>query len=156
MVVREYRESDVSRIARLYYNTIHTINARDYTPEQIEAWAPASLTDEFWSERLAKKYMVFVAEFEDLTTGFAEFEEDGHIDCFYVHHDWQRRGVGTQMMFRIEQEADELELDRLYLEASITGRPFFESVGFTVTKTEEREHNGVIFPMADMERLLER
>ncbi len=26
--------------------------------------------------------------------GFAEFEPNGHIDCFYCHHEWIGYGIG--------------------------------------------------------------
>jgi hypothetical protein len=35
--VRPWRRSDVPAIARLYYETVHTVNARDYSPDQIQA-----------------------------------------------------------------------------------------------------------------------
>jgi hypothetical protein len=31
--IRHYQNSDAEHIARLYYNTIHIMNAKDYDPE---------------------------------------------------------------------------------------------------------------------------
>ena len=39
--IRNYASEDCLILARLFYDTVHTVNARDYTPEQLEAWAPA-------------------------------------------------------------------------------------------------------------------
>lgn len=33
MIIREYQPTDCEEIAQLFYNTIHTINAKDYTKE---------------------------------------------------------------------------------------------------------------------------
>ncbi|MDC4224088.1 MAG: GNAT family N-acetyltransferase [Candidatus Manganitrophus sp.] len=33
------------------------------------------------------------------------FETTGHINCSYVHHAWQRHGIGALLLERIEQEA---------------------------------------------------
>jgi len=37
MRVRRVRRADIPQIARLYYETVHRVNARDYSPEQIRA-----------------------------------------------------------------------------------------------------------------------
>ena len=39
MKLRLYRSEDCSALARLFYDTVHTVNTRDYTPEQLDAWA---------------------------------------------------------------------------------------------------------------------
>ena len=39
MTIREYHSSDLREIVELFYDTVHTVNAKDYTPEQLNAWA---------------------------------------------------------------------------------------------------------------------
>ena len=39
MELRLYRSEDCPALAQLFYDTVHTVNARDYTPEQLDAWA---------------------------------------------------------------------------------------------------------------------
>ena len=39
MLVREYQISDCKGITKLFYNTVHTVNAKDYTKEQLDVWA---------------------------------------------------------------------------------------------------------------------
>lgn len=34
MVIREYQVSDCKELTELFYNTVHTVNAKDYTKEQ--------------------------------------------------------------------------------------------------------------------------
>ena len=40
--IRKYKEADAESLAQIYYDTIHKICSKDYTKEQIEAWAPKS------------------------------------------------------------------------------------------------------------------
>ncbi|GMU93047.1 MAG: hypothetical protein AMXMBFR4_21050 [Candidatus Hydrogenedentota bacterium] len=154
MLVREYKDEDVPAIARLYYDTVRFVNARDYTPEQLHAWAPDIWPDSFWRARF-EKGRVIVAEENGEVVGFAEFHEDGHIDCFYVHYQYQGVGVGTRLMQRIEEEAHSQSIPRLHLEASITGRPFFERRGFNPIGEEVREYRGAVFRNTLMEKRLE-
>jgi len=39
MTLRGYRPQDCALLAGLFYDTVHTVNARDYTLEQLDAWA---------------------------------------------------------------------------------------------------------------------
>ena len=41
MKLREYRASDCPELTRLFYDTVHSVCAGEYTPEQLDAWADA-------------------------------------------------------------------------------------------------------------------
>ena len=43
MYLRLYRPEDLESLTRLFFETIHTVNAGDYTPEQLWAWAPGAV-----------------------------------------------------------------------------------------------------------------
>ena len=48
MKIRNYKPSDCKEMAELFYHTIHTVNAKDYTEEQLNVWATGQV-DLFWS-----------------------------------------------------------------------------------------------------------
>lgn len=129
MLVRLAQAADAGEIAAIYYNTIRRVNAADYSRQQIEAWAPELPRAEDWRQRMSS-YTTVVADDGGTIAGFAELEEDGHIDCFYCHHDYQRRGVGSLVLAEVEKAARSRGIERLYLESSATARPFFEARGF--------------------------
>ena len=39
MRLGKYRISDCRHLAELFYHTVHTINAKTYTKEQLDVWA---------------------------------------------------------------------------------------------------------------------
>lgn len=153
MLIRTAKPADAPAIAHLYYDTVHTVNARDYSPAQIEAWAPRVYGDGFWRRRF-KRYRVFVAVDEDAVVGFAEFDPSGAIDCFYVHHRWQGRGVGSALMRRVVAEARRCKTRRLSADVSLTARPFFEKQGFTVVRVQKKLYRNRAFKQFVMERRL--
>lgn len=153
MRIRSHRNSDIPGIARLYYDTIHLINSNDYTLEQINAWAPAVPDASFWKARL-KKYRVYVAEEDKRIVGFTELDTTGHIDCFFVHYQWQRRGVGSHLMQRVVATAGRESMPRLFAEVSITAAPFFRNHGFVVVKENEAIRCNVKLKQFAMERWL--
>lgn len=143
IIVRPYQDADASFLAKIYFNTIHKINCNDYTQDQLEAWAPISSLDP--SKWIVKWSNVppIVAVLSDRIVGFAELEANGHIDCFYCHHDYQRKGVGTALMQAIEEHARANNMARLFAEVSITARPFFVARGFKVVTEQSVVVRGV-------------
>lgn len=154
MPLRLLQDADIPAIAALYYNTVRRVNARDYNPQQIEAWAPEIAPDAFWLSRFAN-YQVVVAEQDAGIAGFAEFDNlGGRIDCFYVHHAQQRVGIGTALLNYIEHQARRRNLHRLFADVSITARPFFEKNGFAVMAEQESLYRGCTFKQYAMEKVL--
>ncbi len=87
ILIRNYRIEDTEALANIYYHTIHKINIQHYTEEQVDVWAPASsLETEGWAKKFPRTKPI-IATVGDEVVGFAEFEPNGHIDCFYCHHD---------------------------------------------------------------------
>lgn len=144
ITIRRYQSGDAKCISQIYYQTIHTVNAGDYTAEQLNAWAPWSSVQNYrgWEDKLAK-IKPFVALIDETIVGFAEFEPTGHIDCFYVHHAFQRTGIGSALMEAIEQDARDQALPRIFAEVSITARPFFEAKGYQVVRQQTVQTRGV-------------
>ncbi|WP_442940695.1 GNAT family N-acetyltransferase [Nostoc sp.] len=141
MRIRIYEMPDTQQIMKLFYDTIHEVNIHDYTEEQVAAWAPANMDIEVWVKSLGSKF-TYVAEEQSKIIGFGELEANGHIDRFYCHKDFQRKGVGKKILEQIELKAHSLGVEKLFTEASITAKPFFESQGFIVIKKQEVERRG--------------
>lgn len=49
MLIREYKPDDCPLLAQLFYNTVHTVNAKDYTEEQLDAWATGKVNLDEWN-----------------------------------------------------------------------------------------------------------
>jgi putative acetyltransferase len=142
--IRLFRSKDAAQIARLFHETVREINIRDYSSSQVQAWAPDDFDFRNWVEVCLNRY-VYVAEKDDIIVGFGELEKDGHIDCFYCHKDYQRCGVGRKIYDAIEKKGLELGLKSLFVEASITAKPFFQRMGFMVLKAQQVSRRGETF-----------
>lgn len=143
MTLRPYRSEDCPALAALFYDTVHTVNARDYTPEQLDAWADGQVDLVAWDASFLA-HTTLVAEEKGIIVGFADLAEDGYLDRLYVHKDWQGRGVATAL-------CDALSGAKL-THASLTARPFFEQRGWQVVKEQKVERRGVLLTNFVMER----
>jgi putative acetyltransferase len=152
VTLRPYRPNDAPALLALFRDTICRVNARDYTPEQVRAWASDDIDPAAWAGRFAGRFAV-VAEEAGRLIGFADLEPDGHLDRLYVSADHQRRGVAQALLSAVAAEARRLGLARLFTEASITARPFFAAHGFTVLAEQVVLCRGVEFVNYRMERV---
>ena len=139
MTLREYRPEDCAEVVRLFYDTVHTVNARDYTEEQINAWAPEKADLEAWDRSLRAHYSLVVME-EGRIIGFGDADRAGYLDRLYVHRDYQGRGAASLLCGALEAAA---RGENIVTHASITARPFFEKRGYRVIREQTVERRGV-------------
>jgi len=88
--------------------------------------------------------------------GFVELGRTGEIDCFYVHHAHQHRGIGAALMAQAEREALARGNTRLLADVSITAEPFFRRVGFRVARRQIKIYRNRAFKQSVMEKRLRR
>lgn len=153
---RPYQPSDAQELANIFYHTLHKINIQDYTQEQIDVWAPpAALETDGWKKKWAINPPI-VAVCHEQIVGFSTLLPDGYIDLFYVHHEWQCKGVGSALMIALEKEAQTQHFSRLYAEVSITARPFFEHFGFHLIDICTKSRDGISWEGHMMEKKYKR
>ncbi len=58
MNIRVYKPTDCEDLANLFYLTVHTVNAKDYSNEQLNAWATGKIDLEEWNKSLSAHYTV--------------------------------------------------------------------------------------------------
>ncbi len=152
-VVRDYDGGDAGSICRLFYETVRTVSLGDYSPEQVRAWAPELPDPAAWHERMSGRHTLVADEGAEVV-GFAELEEDGHLDMLYSRADAVGRGVGSRLYGAVEGRARGLGLGRISTEASITARPFFVRHGFVVLRRNTVWRQGIALTNFSMEKAL--
>ena len=151
MTLRDYCKTDCAELARLFYDTVHTVNAKDYSRAQLDAWATGEVNLEAWNKSF-QAHNTVVAEMDGQIVGFGDMDETGYLDRLYVHKDYQRRGVATAICDALEQNTKAAEFTT---HASITARPFFEKRGYTVVKVQQVERRGILLTNFVMKKVRE-
>lgn len=147
MKIRKYQSSDCKSLADLFYHTVHTINAKDYTKEQLQVWATGQVDLENWNQSLQEHFSVVAVENENIL-GFGDIDKTGYLDRLYVHKDYQRKGIATAICNQLEQAVQ----GSIITHASITARPFFEKRGYQVIKEQQVERQGIFLTNFVMEK----
>ncbi|QHE88863.1 GNAT family N-acetyltransferase [Hydrogenophaga sp. BPS33] len=151
MHIRPFRIGDEATLYRLHHDSIHRVAARDYTPEQILAWAPARQDPGAWAIKM-RHLRPFVLEIDGVIAGYADVQAHGYIDHFFVSADFPRRGVGRLLMERIHEEAAHRGLAELTADVSKTAQPFFARFGFETVEQRFPVRAGVTIPNALMRK----
>jgi putative acetyltransferase len=151
--VRNYAPGDIDALIDLFRSSVRIVAGRDYTQDQVTAWAPDEIDRIAWAARCAN-WQTFVAELQNSLVGFASVEPDGHLDMMYVHPEHQGKGIASALLEHVEQFAHRHGLARLYTEASITARPYFEHRGFRLIASQVVSARGQDFINYRMEKQL--
>lgn len=150
MYIRNYAMSDCGPITEVFYQTVHAVNAKDYTKEQLDAWAAKEINLEKWHQKLSESNAVVAVE-NDIIVGFGNILVSGYLDCLYVHKDYQNQGIATAICDCLEQS---VTADRITVHASITAMPFFAHRGYRTVKEQQVCRKGIFLKNYEMEKLM--
>lgn len=144
-ILRPYLPSDCAALAALFYETVHTVNAGDYSEEQLDAWADGQVDLEAWNKSFLTHHTYVAVQKSGAAAGgriigFGDMDDTGYLDRLYVHRDYLRQGVATAICDRLEEE---IKRRPFVTHASITARPFFERRGYVVVEEQRVLRKGV-------------
>lgn len=158
ILVRKIKNDEVDACITLFQETVHCVNVKDYTIEQLNAWAPLGephLVDNhsYWESLL--KNISYVAEYNNSIVGFGDLTREGYLDRLFIHKDFQNYGVATAIVNNLEEEAKKHGIKEITTHASITAKSFFEKRGFVVVKEQQWPIRGVKLTNFVMKKLLD-
>ncbi len=142
MIIREYKPDDCVELATLFYDTVHCINAMDYTKEQLDVWATGNVDIEAWNRSFLNNNTL-VAELNEKIVGFADMDKTGYLDRLFVHKEFQGQGIATALLKHLENNARDNDVYSFETYASITSKPFFEKQGYIIEKENVVMKKGV-------------
>ena len=153
--IRNFRPGDEPALRAVFHASVHGIANKDYSPEQLAAWAPLEHDAAQWADRM-RANQPFVAEtFGDrVVAGFADLQADGTIDMFFVCPAFAGQGVARALMAHIHSQAAQRGIRQLHAHVSLTAEPFFSAQGFVVQGRQQVERAGVVLLNARMAKAL--
>jgi ribosomal protein S18 acetylase RimI-like enzyme len=127
-VIREYREDDFEAVTRLW-RAARELAFPDFQREKGHTFAEDC--DYFRNVILANND-VWAMEVEGRVAGFIAIAGD-FVDQFYIHPDFQRRGLGKELLdFAKARSPEHVWLYTLQINAN--GRAFYEKNGFVAVR----------------------
>jgi GNAT superfamily N-acetyltransferase len=180
--IRKAVESDIPALHALIEASVRGLMAATHTPAQIEGALGTLLG---LDTQLIADGTYFVADFDGpdgessiiacggwskrktlYGSDHREDREDAFLDpardaakirAFFVHPDWTRRGIGTQILQACEAAARDAGFTHFELGATLTGVPLYEVRGyFVVERIEAPLRNGASLPIVRMVKRVDK
>lgn len=148
VTLRQYTSDDCGELAKLFYDTVHFVNGKDYTKGQLDAWADGHVDLDAWNRSFLAHHTVVAVEGETVV-GFGDMDSTGYLDRLYVHRDCQRRGIAARICDELEKSVNGT---CIRVHASITAKGFFEHRGYRVVKEQQVQRKGVLLTNYLMEK----
>ncbi|MGN0416243.1 MAG: GNAT family N-acetyltransferase [Agathobacter sp.] len=148
MQLREYITSDCEQLAKLFFQTVHNVNAKDYTKEQLDVWVTGNVNLNEWDKSFLEHFTIVAIE-NEIIVGFGDIDKTGYLDRLFVHKDYQGQGIASAICDELEQR---IHANKIMAHASITAKTFFEQRGYRVMKRQQVIRNGISLTNYVMEK----
>ena len=152
--IRRARQEDCQSIGSVHAAAVRGIRTALYTPEEIQAWAIPRKPESYEESIRSKEF--FVAEEGDIIVAFGVLnQESAEIEAVYVSPLAGRRGIGREVLGKLEARARTLGLRALRLNASLNAVPFYEKGGYVAQEgSKYRLLTGVEIACVPMVKLM--
>ncbi len=138
--IREMLAGEARAFLEVQRAAVRAIAAKDYSPAEIEAWAPLPVTEDdielVHKNGLNSHRLVAEAEGRIVGAG-ALVTQNAELSACYVVPEAARKGVGSALVREIERTARQQGLTFLQLDSSVTAEPFYASLGYRVIERGE-------------------
>ncbi len=133
--IRPFQAGDEAQLFQVFYSSVHELASKYYSAAQINAWAPETIDTSRWQQRL-HKLQPFVLTCDNQALAYADLQDNGYIDHFFVSGRHAGLGLGSQLMQHLLCRAEEKGLQQISAHVSLSAQNFFERFGFEISKRE--------------------
>lgn len=127
--IRRFQKKDAEEVSSLIWQTIFTVNIKDYSHDHLETIAAMYTPEKLAKNSQEKK--IFIAELAERIVGTATIHND-YISCVFVLHNYIGKGIGKLLMETVENDARQRKERSVHLDSSTTAQSFYELLGYQI------------------------
>lgn len=135
--------NDLKEITNLFQQTIRSVASKDYSAQEIDSWSEGAKNTDNWLKRIDTHYYLLV-KMDDVLVGMASMDKSGYLDVIYIHHEYQGKGIATELLSKMESKAKKDGHQKITSDVSITAKPFFVHKGYTIVRPQLVLCRGVV------------
>jgi len=144
MNLRPITNKDQLDLKKVYFDSIQSIDEIIYSKEQKRAWS-----SQVWQnpnfENLINKGNGWLINDKETIIAFALRYPNNRIALFYCKGKSQRKGYGSKLLYKLEDEAKKEGLDFLHTEASLISFRLFLKHNWEIESKEKVIINNKLF-----------
>ena len=144
MNLRQITIKDQLELKKVYFDSIQSLDEKIYNQEQKRAWSSQACNNPNFDTSISKGKGWLLSE-KGTIIAFAIRYPINRIALFYCKGKFQRKGCGSKLLHKLEDEAKKEGLDSLSTEASLISYQLFLKNEWKIIRKEKVIINNIFF-----------
>ena len=153
MNLRQVTKKDQLDLKKVYFDSIISLDEKIYNKEQKRAWASQAWDNPNFEKTINEGAGWLIYE-KDKIFAFASRYPNNKIALFYCMGKYQRRGFGSELLYKVECEAKRDGLSSLSTEASLISYKLFLKHNWEIIRKENIIIKNIFFERYKMRKIL--
>ena len=153
MNLRPITNKDQLDLKKVYFDSIQSIDESIYSKDQKRAWSSQAWQNSDFEKSIVKGngWLIY---YKETIIAFASRYPNNRIALFYCKGKSQRKGYGSKLLYKLEDESKKEGLDHLYTEASLISYRLFLKHNWEIKSKEKVIINNNYFERYKMIKIL--
>ena len=155
MNLRQIVIKDQLELKKVYFDSIQSLNEKIYSQEQKRAWSSQAWDNPNFDKSITQGNGWLLSE-KGIVIAFAIRYPRNRIALFYCKSNFQRKGLGSKLLLKLESEAKKEGLDSLTTEASLISYKLFLKNEWEIIRKEKIIINNIFFERYKMIKIINK
>ena len=153
MNLRQITIKDQVELKKVYFDSIQSLDEKTYSKKQKTAWSSQAWLNPNFDKSITQGKGWLISE-QGIIIAFATRYPNNRIALFYCKGKFQRKGCGSKLLHKLEDEAKEEGLDLLSTEASLISYKLFLKNKWEIIRKENITINNILFERYKMIKII--
>ena len=153
MNLRQITIKDQLELKKVYFDSIQSLDEKIYSQEQKRAWSSQAWNNLNFDKSIIKGKGWLISK-QGIIIAFATRYPTDRIALFYCKGKFQRKGYGSYLLNKLEDEAKKEGLDSLSTEASLISYELFLKNKWEIIRKEKVIINNIFFERYKMTKII--
>ena len=144
MNLRQITIKDQLELKKVYFDSIQSLDEKIYSKKQKRAWSSQAWDNPNFDKSITKGKGWLLSE-KGIIVAFATRYPNNRIALFYCKGKYQRKGCGSKLLHKLEDEAKKEGLNYLSTEASLISYKLFLKYKWSIIRKEKVNINNIFF-----------
>ena len=153
MNLRQITIKDQLELKKVYFDSIQSLDEKIYNREQKSAWSSQAWDNPNFDKSISKGKGWLLSE-KGIIVAFAIRYPKNKIALFYCKGKFQRKGFGSLLLHKLEDEAKKEGLDSLSTEASLISYKLFLKNKWEIIRKEKVTIKNIFFERYKMIKII--
>ncbi len=129
MIIRKAIIDDVLMMKGLHDRAVMELCRNDYTIDQLKGWVNKSPLEKYYWRLETQR--IFLAEIDGGMLGFVRwYPKTNELCSICIEPEFARQGIATKLMEYAYEDANDHNVETLWLDASLSAVPFYKALGW--------------------------